>query len=459
MPLIRLSTLLVLAGALAGARRPSDPDPGAIVFEGVTVVDVETGGALPDRTVLVLGGAIAAIGPAASIDVPADVTRIDGHGRWLIPGLWDMHVHLTDATERALPALVAWGVTGVRDAGGDLDLLDRWKAEIAAGDRVGPRIVRAGPYVDGYKPAAPYRLTVDDADDARAAVAYVQARGADFVKIHNGVPREAFFALAGEANERGIPFAGHVPLVVTPSEAARAGQASLEHAVTFFEGTFAASLPRDPKAMMDGLEAFLASGADTLAARLRAEGTYVTPTLVPSVLRGRRVELADHPLPCLETVAPSLKEQWDRFFPVTERDRAPGVEALRAAFAERLVAFTGILRAGGVPILAGTDLAARDVCPGVALHDELALLVDAGLEPIDALRSATIVPARFLGAADSLGSIAVGKRAELVLLEADPRVDVANTSRIVAVIADGRLYDRAALDAMLEEVRKEPEAE
>lgn len=205
---------------------------------------------------------------------------------------------------------------------------------------------------------------------------------------------------------------------------------------------------------MEGVEAFLSSGADTLAARLAATGTHVTPTLTATVLRGRRVELADDPLDCVATVAPSLREQWDRFFPVGERDRAPGVEAFRALFAERMVETTAILHAAGVPLLAGTDLAARDVCPGVALHDELALLVEARLDPIDALRSATIVPARFLGRADSLGPIAVGKRADLVLLEGDPLADIANTRRIAAVIADGRLVDREAREAILESARE-----
>lgn len=448
------TALLLWASLILAPGVPFDPSPDAVAIEHVTLVDVEAGRALADRTVLVRDGTIAALGPSGSVAVPDSATRLDGRGRWLIPGLWDMHVHVTDATALALPALVAHGVTGVRDAGGDLVAIDAWRRAIAAGEITGPRIVRPGPYVDGYKPAAPFRLPVEDTDDARAAVAYVQARGADYVKIHNAVPRDAYLALAEESRERGVPFAGHVPVEVAPSEAARAGQASLEHAVTFFEGTFRALAPREPEAQMEFLRSFVASGADTLASRLVTEGTYVTPTLVTSVLRGRRVELADDPLPCLDLIARSLREQWDRFFPVTERDRAPGVEALRASFAEVLVDFAGALHAAGVPLLAGSDLGARDVCPGTSLHDELALLVDAGLEPVDAMRAATIVPARFLGVDDSLGSVAVGKRADLVLLEADPLADVRNTRRIVAVIADGRLLDRATLDATLADVRR-----
>jgi imidazolonepropionase-like amidohydrolase len=239
---------------------------------------------------------------------------------------------------------------------------------------------------------------------------------------------------------------------VTPSEAALAGQASIEHAVTFFEGTFTASLPREPEALIAAIDAFIASGADTLSQRLESEGVYVTPTLTASVLRGRRVALHDEPLPCIETVARSLRDQWDRFFPVGDRDRAAGIEEMRARFGQKMVAFTGALRANGVEILAGTDLAARDVCPGVSIHDELELLVEAGLDPLDALRSATLVPARFLGFADSLGSVEIGKRADLVLLEGDPLVDIRNTRRIVAVVANGRLFDRSALDALLVDV-------
>jgi hypothetical protein len=409
---------------------------------------VETGTTAPGQTVVIRDRTIQAVGP--EIRVPAGARTIEGRGLYLMPGLWDMHAHLTDATAAALPVLVAYGVTGVRDAGGDLDLIDSWRRSIGDGERTGPRIFRAGPYVDGYKPQAPYRLVVEDADDARAAVAYVVARGADWVKIHNAVPRAAYFALAGECRDRGVPFGGHIPLEVTPGEAIDAGQASIEHAVTFFEGTFRASAPPDPEAQFRALETFLDSGAPALSARLREAGTYVTPTLIPSVLRGRRVELADRPLACVETVASSLREQWDRFFPVTERDRRPGVEALRARFARLLVRFTGILHDAGVSLLAGTDLGARDVCPGVALHDELALLVDAGLDPSDALRSATLLPARWLGLTDTLGTIAPGKRADLVLLDANPLADVRDTRRIVAVVADGRFLDRQALDALLD---------
>ena len=442
---------MLLPGDRSGASSVSEADD-TLAITDVSVVDVGIGETRAGLTVVIRNGVIAQIADAQSVSLPPGAVVVDGRGRFLMPGLWDVHAHLTDATALALPALLAHGVTGVRDTGGDIVAIDGWRAAIRSGEIMGPRIVRAGPYLDGYKPDAPFRVVVEDPDDARAAVAYVKARGADFIKIHNAVPREAYFALAEESRQHGIPFSGHVPVEVTPSEAALAGQASIEHAVTFFEGGFSASLPPDPDAQLAALDAFITSGADTLAQRLTAEGVHVTPTLIPTVLRGRRVALYDDPLDCIGTVALSLRDQWDRFFPVGERDRTPGIEELRARFAQRMVAFTGILHANGVPILAGTDLAARDVCPGASLHDELELLVEAGLTPLDAIRSATLVPARFLGLADSLGSIEIGKRADLVLLEGDPLVDIRNIRRIVAVVVNGRLLDRTALDALLADV-------
>ncbi|MFW6085506.1 MAG: amidohydrolase family protein, partial [Gemmatimonadota bacterium] len=362
-----------------------------------------------------------------------------------------MHVHVTDATEIALSALVAHGVTGVRDMGGDLALIDRWRKEIRSGDRVGPRIVRPGPYVDGHKPDAPFRFEIADSTEARAAVMELVGRGVDFIKLHNAVPRDAYFALAEAARDEGIPFAGHVPVTVEPIEAIRAGQASLEHAITFFEGTFAAGFS-STGAMLTALTEFVDDGGAELIDALARHRTHVTPTLVATERRGRRAPLADDPPMCQRYVAASLRDQWNLFSPVQEADRNPSVVEARQRMTELMVRFTGRLREAAVPVLAGSDLAARDVCPGTSLHEELEMLVDAGLTPLEALSAATTTPARFLGLEQEIGTIEPGKWADLVVLDGDPLADISNVGRVHAVVMRGQLLDRDQLDELLEGV-------
>lgn len=442
---LAIALLVLLVGPPAG----EESDTLALVH--ARVIDMAGRETIEDGTIVVMDDRIGAVGPHTSVTVPAGARVVDLGGKTVIPGLWDMHVHLTDAREIVLPALIAHGVTGVRDMGGDLELIDRWRADIRSGETVGPRIARAGPYVDGHKPDAPYRYEVTDPTEARAAVRELVERGVDFIKLHNAVPRDAYFALAAAARDRGISFGGHVPLTVDPMEAVRAGQASLEHATTFFEGTFAADYS-DMGAMLSGLVDFVEGGGTELIDTLVKRRTHVTPTLVATERRGRRGALADDPAMCQRYVAASLLEQWDRFSPVQEKDRSPAVVEARQHFTELMVRFSGRLHDAGVPLLAGSDLAARDVCPGTSLHEELEMLVDAGLTPREALSTATISPARFLGLEDVTGTIEPGKWADFVVLDGDPLVDISNVGRVHAVVRRGQLLDRARLDVLLGDV-------
>src|SRR6476661_292450 len=217
--------VLVLIPTTAPAQTPAR----RLAISHVTVIDCTGAAARPDMTVLVSGNRIGAVGTAADVPIPPGTETVDGTGKFLIPGLWDMHGHLTDATESAFPLLIMNGVTGVRDMGGELDQIDRWRTEINRGERIGPHIVRAGPFVDGPNEGAPHHLTVRTPEEARRLVHELKAKGVDFIKVHNALPRDVFFALMEEARKEHMPVAVHLPKGVTSAEASEAGARSLEH--------------------------------------------------------------------------------------------------------------------------------------------------------------------------------------------------------------------------------------
>ena len=408
--LLSLAATVAAAGSAAAA---------PLVFTHVTVIDATGAPAKPDMTVVVEGSRITALGPSVSVAAPRGASVIDAAGKFLIPGLWDMHAHLTDATEAAFPLLVEHGITGVRDLGGKLDRVDRWRAEIARGERTGPLIVRAGPFVDGPKDAAD-RLTVTDPAGARRAVDSLEAVGVDLIKVHNKLPRDAFFALMEQARKTGLPVAVHLPSGVTSAEASAAGARTLEHIETLIES----ALFR-PGATAKTWEAALAentgaSGA-ALCSTLVANGTWYDPTLVA----------------------------YRRGFALWGSDTRK--LAIRRACFQKLQTLAGDLHRAGVRMVAGSDFTESSVGlrAGADLHEELALLVEAGLSPMEAIQAATLNPAKCLGREDSLGTIEKGKRADLVLLDCDPLDNIDNTRTIRSVVFGGRLVEVAALRTRL----------
>ena len=413
----------------------------SLAITNVSVVDVETGSVKPDMTVLIHDGRIVSVAPAGD-PVPSGAEQFDGRGKFMIPGLWDMHVHLSYATESALPVLIANGVTGVRDLGGDLVEVDGWRARIQAGDLTGPRILRAGPMLNG-KSFNPYQLVTGSPEQARGIVRALKQVGTDFVKIHRRVPREDYFAVIDEAKAQGLQVVGHIPMTVTPEEASDAGQL-IEHVETFFEGTFSAGL--ETSEWPNAIRRWRAESADSLFGRLVRNQTVVTPILSPWRY------LIEHP----DTLF--LADPRMRYVPRSQREEARQSPPLPS---EHLALVTSIydeyrevvrmMNRSGVLLLAGSDLSIAHRVPGFSLHDELSALVDAGLTPLQALQAATLNPARYLEATDSLGTVEAGKLADLVLLEANPLEDIQNTQKIAGVVLNGRYLDRAALDALLEE--------
>jgi imidazolonepropionase-like amidohydrolase len=458
--------LLVAPTALRSQAAPASPprDSGPVAITRVTVVDVGRGRHLPGRTVLVEGTRIAAVGPAGAVRVPARtragtrVRVVDGRGKYLIPGLWDVHVHLAAAGEGALPLLLANGVTSVRDMGGDPDTLKRWRARIRSGTLAGPRIRFAGPMLESARwlegvrsipmPAGLERFPlwallprvgVAGPSDARRVVDSVAALGVDLVKVRTIASPATFVAIAAAARRHGLPVAAHAPGMDLASAAA--GLGSIEHTETV---SFALDGP--PR-----------QSADSVGAAFARAGTWFTPTLVAqlgwrltpdSVANARIADTAGQLDPRDRYVSRTLRDFW-RFQMSVKQYEEPRDWA--AQHRKELGEFRAMRRAG-VGVLAGTDLGAVLVVPGFSLHDELALLVErGGLTPAEALAAATRNPPAFFGdrVARELGTVAPGKLADLVLLDADPLADIRNTTKIRAVVADGRLLDRAALDALL----------
>ena len=456
----RLIALFLLLSACS--LLPTQGHGAAVAFTHVTVIDVGDGSAQRDMTVLTDKGHIVAVGASGGLKPPASATIVAAQGKYLIPGLWDMHVHTVfgdwlPRNERVtLPLFVANGVTGVRDMGGDLAVLKEWRAAIAAGRLLGPRMIIAGPMLDGPVPRFPSSAPVATPADARRIVDELQAQGVDFIKIQSLVPRDGYFAAADEAKKLGISFVGHVPDAVRASEASDAGQKSIEHFTGIFEGasTMEDQLITGPKSLGVNVKTFDRERARQLIALMAKNQTWQVPTLVWE--RGQwLVDDIDKTHDPLTKYAPLAWKE--RTWPMFVREIMEGMDTdplpVRRQFVQMELDMTLAMFRAGVPFMAGTDTAAGvHIFPGFSLHEELALFVKAGLTPLQALQTATLNPARFLGRVADMGGVAPGKVADLVLLDANPLEDIDNTRRIRGVLLAGRYFNRAALDRMLTEV-------
>ncbi len=416
--------------------------PASVAFAHVTVIDGRSETPRRDMTVVVRGNRITAVGPADSVSVAGIATVIDASGKYLIPGLWDMHVHTVMPGGRQVLALyIANGVTGVRDMAGDWPTLVAWRREIANGTLVGPRIVTSGPYLEGGDVPISH-LTVKTPADAQPAVDSLIRLGVDFIKVHSQLTRESYFAIARAARARRVTFVGHVPRTVGAADASDSGQRSIEHLLTIpNECSPQDSLTLEPRfTVQSALGRCTSASLAPLFAKLVRNNTWVVPTLAA------QLEVALWPTRALpgDSFARYLPDSLKRFvaeiFPMPP-DVPPNADQVgRRLFAKRL-AVTGALHRAGVRIMPGTDAPLRNSPPGFGLHQELFYFVRAGLAPFEILRSATLEPARFFGMLDSLGTVEAGKVADLVLLDANPLHDIANARRTIAVSANGRLFD------------------
>jgi imidazolonepropionase-like amidohydrolase len=408
----------------------------------VTVID---GAVSEDQNVIFSGDRITAVGPSPLTSVAVGARIIDGRGRFLIPGLWDCHAHLSYFKQSALPVLLANGVTSVRDMGGLLDEVYRWKTETNCGIRPGPRIFCAGPILNG-KVFNEYQVAVTDAAEARGTVRVLKSVNVDFVKVDAAISRDAYFGVQSECQERGLRYVGHMPRAITPEEASNAGQWTLEH-VGAFADRFASQGVADND-MAATLARFRTHEAPAMFAVFARNRTWFTPTLIASK---SAIHLGDHqPDPRDKYVSASCKRITEELLkrPSYQSFLAPGsVERQEREFAQ-LPPLVEQMHSSGVPLLAGTDFAVSVICPGFSLHDELELLVESGLKPVEALQTATSNPATVLGQ-DDLGAIKAGNLADMVLLDANPLTDIRNTRSIRMVISRGECFDRDGLDQLL----------
>lgn len=455
------------------------PDP--LAFTHVNVIDVRAGTVQTDMTLLVDGERIVAVGPAQSVAIPSDAQMVDATGKYAMPGLWDMHIHPDDPEmwkgnptdtekERFLAPMIAYGITGARDMGGDLRLLLDWKRRIAAGSLVGPRLVVGGPLVDGPEPMWPGSVAVHTPDQARRTVDSLQQAGVDFIKIYSLLPRDAFFALAERARANNILFVGHIPTTVSPLEAAEAGMADLEHMVTFslrefanptWEQAYLADLSNAPSRLdyfKARTQAYDTEKAMPIFERIAALGTWVVPTL--EVTRANTYYEKEHGTSAVENylhlVPPHVRRHW-----LPENN--PHVGNRSTSFLEAMdmmyttyVEMMGDMHRAGLRFLPGTDIGGNvHLFPGLSLHRELTNFVEAGLTPAEALRTATYNPAIFLGLEDELGTIEAGKFADLLFTEQNPLTDIRHTQSVWATVANGTYYSRSDLDALLSLTRED----
>jgi len=444
-----------------------------LTITNATVVDVSTGTLRRGATVVIDGNRIASVGPTSTTTKPRGQV-VDAKGMYVIPGLWDMHTHAyfgwpSDFGDTyVMPLFIANGVTGIRDMGSDLDAVLRARSDVAAHRIVGPRMVISGPMLDGPQVAFAASIAIRTPDDGRKAVAMLKDKGVDFIKIQSGVPRDAYLAIAAEAKTRGLAIDGHVPDAIRASEAITAGQRTFEHLIGIFEASTpdeTAFLKRKYGAGKDtsankSLATFLDRYDPAREARiiqlLAQKSVWQCPTLfwergqwlVDVTDYAKDPDVAYTPKTWLDTKYPSMR---------TSILESLGTDPLgvRRRFVDHELAIVRKLHKAGVPFLAGTDTPAGvGVTPGISLHLELQRFVAAGFTPLEALQTATINPARFLGKLSDYGTVQAGRVADLVILRANPLENIANTRTIGGVVADGKYWSQAEIEALRARLRE-----
>lgn len=469
-------------------------DKVSLAIHNVTVIDPETETVSAGMNVYIDNGRIIAIRPLDDDNNYQAEQRIDGAGKFLVPGLLDMHVHLAhpNYSSTTLALLLANGVTGVREMSGDCweprgelfaCIADYRKLQqaIETGDVIGPQLLAISSAIvrdpgsrqpPNIPEGAADFITPSTPEQAQQLVNYLVERGVDFIKPYDGIDRASYLALLDAANENQLEVSGHVPLAVDVSEASTRGQRTIEHANVIpydcsdfgselrqrvnalLAGREDASWPNDLERLSRTIQTFNPARCATVLKTLADNNTWYVPTHETREMDALASKEAYRNDPRLEFIVHDMKKFWLRDLERTARASAE-TATIYQSFYQHGLAITRMAHEAGVNIMAGTDANDTLSFPGFSLHDELQHLAMAGLTPMEILRTATTNPARYLERHTDLGGVSVGKQANLLLLDADPLDDIRNTTRIAAVILAGRVHDRAALDAMLSSVRQQ----
>ena len=421
-----------------------------------------------DMTVLISGNKITGIAKSGKIKIPPHAMIVDASGKFLIPGLWDMHVHVFHYRHPVppdtydFPLFIANGVTGVREMwtkGEKMNQIKLWRRQFYDQPGTVPRFVAVGTLVDGLPNTWPNCDTVSTAEQARLMVDKIKASGVDFVKVYDNLNRESYFAIADEAKKQHIPFAGHIPFSILLKEASDAGQRTVEHLTggSTEDCKIIANLAKNdiPEAkasrspdlpyMEQVVEVCNEEKALDLFRRFAKNDTWEVPTLVikKHVATDTATLHRDERLKYIPGgKSADYGSSW--WFSL-----APGKMDTLVKQEHRCFELVRWMHKAGIKLMAGTDVSNPYSFPGFSLHDELALFVEAGLTPYEALKTATVHPAEFMGMTDSLGTIQKDHNADLVLLDANPLENIHNTKRIYGVIVNGKYLSRKVLDIML----------
>jgi imidazolonepropionase-like amidohydrolase len=465
-----ISALVTLALAVQPAFAKEAAD---LLIRHATVVDVEHARIVKDQAVATRGTQIVAVGGDAAIAGRwVSRTTVDVHGHYVMPGLWDMHVHfgggpgLVEENQALLPLYIAYGITTIRDCSGDIpEQVLTWRDEIASGALFGPNLFSSGPKIEGIKPIWKGTLETGSRADVDAAIAKLKGLRVDFVKITDStLDPQLFLYAVSQARAAGLNVSGHIPMALTVKQALDAGISSIEH----IDYAFKAGAKHEAEIVSD----FAADRIDRTEAERRIDAdfdkttameayrdlarrhVFVTPTLNGSRILAFLDQDAHANDPYLAYIGPQLRKTYEWRIQRAAKADAAGI-AWRHAHYARLAAVVPLLQEAGVTILAGTDAGFLNSFnyPGIGLHDELALYVENGLTPAQALSAATRSGPEWFGILDHYGALDAGKMADIVVLERNPLVDIRATREIYAVILRGKLYDRGVLDELLAHAR------
>lgn len=461
-----LSFVLLLFFAACSTFEPNS----SIAISDVNIVDVTDGKIKPNQTVIISGNQIAEVGPSESFSIPDEATVINGKGKYLIPGLWDMHTHVMSSIKDVMPfnnLFLANGITGIRGLGdSNRSLAGMTKPAIQSGEMTGPvRMVISAEIVGGTYPK-PHHLFTNTAEQGIAIVDSLVGAGAPFIKVYNTLNRDTYFAITKRTGELGVPLAGHVPISIHAREASDAGQRSIEHLISGILQSCSALEEEDyrdidrllsqkpspaAKKKRDSLRISVRSAPfseerckNTLQ-HLSKNNTWVVPTHLANWTSFSTNDSLLNNDSRQKYISDGLSTYWYQSLEAFKK-----LKPTLASWYDNMHTIAGMMEEYNVAILIGTDTpAVHMLFPGFSMHDEMELLVEAGLSPLYVLQGATVNPAKYFDRTDSLGTVEKGKLADLVLLNGNPLEDIRNTKRIQAVVANGHIYNRNDLDSLL----------